>query len=601
MTMTMRKRALFIFTLFLLGFGGANAIEKPPRTDVALLSEASAVKPGDTILLGVHFKLEKGWHIYWKVSGDSGYPTRVKWSLPEGITVSDLLWPRPKTFKEAGDIITYGYKDETALLAQLTVPQNWPVGKPIVIKARVDWLICEVACLPDNRDLMIRLPVERETIYSVTDKPLLEHFVNQVPSTEEEQEILAPAPSLSIFVALLFAFLGGLLLNIMPCVLPVLSIKALRLLKQSENNRRDVFIESLCYVGGVLLSFLIMAATVIVLKNVGQNIGWGFQFQEPRFLLVLTLLVFGFGLSLFGVYEFTVFLPTNITRLTQHGHKWGSFWEGILATALATPCTAPFLGAALGFAFSQSAPIITLFFGVIGLGLALPYLLLAVSPGWVRFLPKPGDWMETFKQAMGFPLMATAIWLVWVLGQQTNHSAVIGTLSLLLLLTVGLWALGKWATPLHPPRRRWALRILLLLIIMPAYLLLVERPINTMATTSAQQKWETYSSERVDAELKKGNAVFVDFTADWCLTCQLNKRTVLHSSAITTAFKEHGIVPLIADWTRRDDDITRVLKSLNRSGVPVYALYTPGAARPVLFPELLTEKIVLDAVQNIPR
>jgi thiol:disulfide interchange protein len=569
----------------------------PPEMRVDVISEATQVKPGETVLIGVHFHIEELWHIYWKTAGDSGIPTTIRWTVPNGVTVSDLRWPEPHVFDEEGDIRTAGYKDETVLLAALTIPTNWPAGKAVDIKADAKWLVCKVACVPGGASAQKKLLVGADRINNDAESAILQEYLKKVPSAEVEARIVAqlkhetPAASVNFGLALLFAFIGGLLLNVMPCVLPVLSIKVFRLLKHKDQPRNELVTESLTYAAGVLLSFALLAGVVIFLKSIGQEIGWGFQFQEPRFVIALAGILFVSGLVLAGGYEFSVWLPASVSNKVSRGGPLGALWDGFLATLLATPCTAPFLGVALGFSFSQPPLIIFLFFVVIGVGLALPYVLFALLPGTTRILPKPGTWMEVFKELMGFPLLGTAIWLLWILGQQQGPSVVASTLVFFLILSLALWGTKRWTAR----SGRW----FFILLVVVTYMAAVEPLLQTSTTASrkTEGRWKPYSAAAVKEELANGKTVFVDFTADWCLTCQLNKR-VLHSDAAVKAFDETGVVTMLADWTSRSEEITHTLRSFGRSGVPVYALYTPGQSSPTLLPELLTESVLVDALKK---
>ncbi len=594
----MKSHLKWIAGLFLL----AGPLAAVPQSDAPemrtdLIAEVTQAKPGDTVLIGIHINIEELWHIYWKTPGDAGIPTTVKWILPKGVTVSDLRWPEPHVFTEEGDIRTAGYKNEVILLAALTIPANWPSGKPVDIKADVKWLVCKVACLPGGASVTKRLETGASAVAHEREATLLKEFLEKVPTAEMEEKIVAslqsaPESAIGFGLALLFAFLGGLLLNIMPCVLPVLSIKVFRLVKHKDQPRAQLVTESLMYAVGVLLSFAALAGVVVFLKSIGQEIGWGFQFQEPRFVIALAAILFVSGLVLASGYEFSVWLPASFSSKLSQGGAAGALWDGFLATLLATPCTAPFLGAALGFSFSQPPLIVFIFFLVIGAGLALPYVLFALIPGTTRFLPKPGGWMEIFKELMGFPLLGTSIWLLWVLGQQQSGLVVTSTLVFFLILALALWGTKRWSARSG--------RLFFIALVIVTYMVSVEPLLQSRGSTEtasgARSAWPAYSSDSVDEQLAQGKMVFVDFTADWCLTCQLNKR-VLHSAAVDRAFKNANVVPMVADWTNGDEAITKTLRKLGRSGVPVYVLYVPGQA-PVLLPELLTEKILIDALQT---
>ncbi len=432
----------------------------------------------------------------------------------------------------------------------------------------------------------------------------------------------------SLLKFLLFAFIGGLILNVMPCVLPVVSLKVMSFVRQAGEEPGRVFRLGLSFAGGVLASFAVLAAVVIGLKLAGAQVGWGFHMQEPRFVIVMTGVVFALGLSLFGVWE--IGLPGAATNkldgATRREGYGGAFFNGVLATALATPCTAPVLGAALGFAFSQPPAVIMLFFLTIGAGLAFPYVLLALNPGWLRFLPRPGHWMDTFRQTMGFLLMATVVWLVWVLGGQIGPDGVALTLGFLLMVGVACWLLGKGFDYQASVARRRVSVAAALALVLGGYWLMPERYIRFMsgagATAAAMAQvtpqttpaateqapavdaagqilWQPFSVERVEQLAAGGRTIFLDFTADWCVTCKVNEAGALASTAVREAFAEHHVAAVKGDWTRRDPTIGRVLSYFERSGVPLYVVFP--ADRPqdyIVLSELLTPQAVVGAIEK---
>ncbi len=410
------------------------------------------------------------------------------------------------------------------------------------------------------------------------------------------------APPLPLWWALLLALLGGALLNLMPCVFPVLSMKALGILQMLGTDRRVVRGQALAYTGGILVSFWILAGLLIGLRYTGQQIGWGFQLQSPRFLLVLAALLFFLGLNLLGIFE----LGIGMTRLGQlgvnrHGYA-GAFATGILATVVATPCTAPFMGTAVGFALSQPPVTALLIFSCLGLGLALPYVLLLWIPGLGRLLPRPGAWMETFKQLMGFLLFVTVLWLAWVLGGQAGADAVVALLAGLLLIGLAAWVLHRFEP------WRFAPIIAALLVgggaAIPGFFLarpqLAENTSGAVRNGSEDLPWEPFSSERLAAYRRAGTPVFVDFTADWCVSCKVNERLVLRSSAIRARMATLGVVAMKADWTHEDPIITQALQSFGRSGVPLYVIYGRDSnARAKVLPAVLSTSIVLEALDAL--
>ncbi len=390
--------------------------------------------------------------------------------------------------------------------------------------------------------------------------------------------VVAP-PSLGLALALAFAFVGGLLLNLMPCVLPVLGIKVLGLAKQRSGRAH-----ALLYVMGVVTSFLGLAGLLVALKSAGVALGWGFQLQSPAFIAALAFLFFGLALNLSGVFELGWLAPQ--TRLA-HPHA-DAFFTGVLAVVVASPCTTPFMGAAMGFAFLESAQTAFFVFAALGIGMALPYAVLAWRTEWLRWLPKPGAWMVRLKQFLAFPLYGTVIWLAWVLGMQAGLDAVVRLLGGLLALGIAAWLAGSM------PRARLAALVLAIV----AVAAVVPSTRTSPEPLRSEGMWEPWSNERLAALSVQGKSAFVDFTAAWCITCQVNKKLVLSDAVVERAFRDKGVTLLRADWTREDPEITRALADLGRNGVPVYVLYVPGQP-PRLLPELLTREAVIAALADL--
>ncbi len=620
---------LWVCLIWALGGPALGLAETPPDIKCSLVSNYGAVSPGQTFSLALQIKIPPGWHIYWKTSGDAGLPTQIDLKLPKDIRLTEWKWPRPEIFQEAGGITTIGYANEVLLGAEGVIPKTWPIDNSIEINGTVSWLACKKSCIPGSQEFKTSISVGKDGKLFPEGAALVARAEKHFLALEEEPSILkeyeelkssmeivsqigsaGESKHISPLLALLFAFLGGLLLNIMPCVLPVLSLKAIRIIRQGENAPSENWRQSVLYFAGVMLSFTVLAGLVAGLKWGGQEIGWGFQFQEPRFLIFMTGVVFGFGLTFFGLYEFSFAPPGNLEKITRKESWMGPFGEGLLATLLATPCTAPFLGPAIGFSFSQPGLIIFLFFWMIGFGFAFPFLLLAAVPQWTRYLPKPGRWMETLKKIMGFPLIGTGIWLLWILSRLAPWDAVKGTIMLLGIIALVLWGLSLGAGPGQPAKRKWTLWILGIFLILGAYFRLVEPSLKKIEKLEKGEaappilkggvSWEPFSVEAFKKALDEKTTIFVDFTADWCLTCQLNEKGVLRSPKITAAFREHGVRAFRADWTNRSEHLTQIMRRLGRSGVPVYVYFKNGdAANPIILPEILTEKAVLRPLQDI--
>ncbi len=396
----------------------------------------------------------------------------------------------------------------------------------------------------------------------------------------------SPESSLGLLPALALALLGGLILNLMPCVFPVLSIKALALVKQGDHKA-----EGLAYTAGVLLSFAALAAVLIALRAGGQQVGWGFQFHSPVFVGVVAYLLFLVGLNLSGLFDIGGSFTGVGTSLASRQGLAGSFFTGVLAAVVATPCTAPFMGAALAFALSQPALVMLAVFLALGLGLALPFLVLAFWPAAQRWLPRPGLWMDTFKQALAFPMYAAVVWLLWVLAQQAGPDGVALTLGGLLLIAFGLW----WRRVSGSPVVGTAAAVIGIALALALTTGL--RPVEG-APAAASATHEVYSAERL-AELRAQNKpVFVNMTAAWCISCLVNERVALSRPEVQQAFAQGGVAYLKGDWTREDPAITAVLKAHGRSGVPLYLYYAPGAAEAQVLPQILTPGLVIEAISS---
>jgi thiol:disulfide interchange protein len=405
--------------------------------------------------------------------------------------------------------------------------------------------------------------------------------------------------------AVALAFVGGMILNLMPCVFPVLFIKGLALVESSRHHETRIRAHGLVYALGILVSFWAVVALLLGLRAGGRHLGWGFQFQSPGFVAVMALLLFFLGLSLAGMFEIGLTVTSAGSGLAaRHGYA-GSFFTGVLAVIVATPCTAPFMGAAIGFALAQNAATALAVFTALGLGLAAPYLLLTLNPAWMRLLPRPGAWMEVLKQATAVPIFATVIWLVWLFASSAGFDALSALLAAFLLLAIAGWILGRW------PARRvssvFATAVIALAVATPLYTLwkFPASDANTAraASGSNHEGWQPYSRAAIEQYRAQGRPVFVDFTARWCLSCQVNERAVLDRPDVRRRLRDSGIVLVRADWTRHDADIAEALSELGRSGVPTYVLYLPQQP-PLILSELLTPSIVfgaLDQVQSRPK
>lgn len=407
-------------------------------------------------------------------------------------------------------------------------------------------------------------------------------------------ESSASADLLGVLQAIGFALIGGLILNVMPCVLPVISLKIFGFVKDAGEHPEKAFRLALAFSAGILSCFALLAVIVSILRGVGAEVGWGFQFQDYRFVLGIACLVFAFALNLFGVFELTVSARATggLAKLAAGSGYGGAFFQGAFATILATPCTAPFLGTASAFAFTQPAWATFLIFFSVGIGMALPYLLLAIQPKWLRFLPKPGEWMVRLKQVLGFLLLATLLWLSWIVGRLRGVDGMVELGGLLLIIGILAWIKGAFWTPVSSSRSR------VLAAAAMAAVLVIAIGSYTFVTAPSQLPWQAFSQQSLDSALQSGRPIFVDFTADWCLSCKANERFALDSATVRQAFVQHGVVVLRADWTHGDPEITQILKEHGRAGVPMYLFYPGGKDRPPLvLPELISSQTVLDALK----
>jgi thiol:disulfide interchange protein DsbD len=396
----------------------------------------------------------------------------------------------------------------------------------------------------------------------------------------------------------------------MPCVFPVLFIKGLSLVQSGGEERHKLRTHGFVYAAGILVSFWVLVALLLGLRSAGSHLGWGFQFQSPVFLSLMAALLFFLGLSLAGQFEIGLTLTSAGGSLAQKQGYTGSFFTGVLAVIVATPCTAPFMGVALGYALAQSSLVTFAVFTALALGLAAPYVALTLQPAWTRILPRPGAWMEVLKQAVSVPIFGTVIWLAWVIANAYGAAVLAALLCSFLLLAIAGWFLGRW------PAKRWATTISALIVaaavalmsfnahlteaqVTPGFANGPDRPLSLRLDPGAG--WQPWSAEAVSKYQSQGRPVFVDFTASWCLSCQVNERVALGTSDVRKAFADANVVLMRADWTRYDDNITRTLNSFGRSGVPTYVLYVPGETQPHILPEVLTPGIVTNALAQLPR
>jgi thiol:disulfide interchange protein len=415
---------------------------------------------------------------------------------------------------------------------------------------------------------------------------------------------------MDLLVILFLAFAGGIILNLMPCVLPVLSLKIFDFVQRAGNKRGHLLAHGLAFTAGTLLSFWVLAGLLMILRQAGYGLGWGFQLQSPAFLVILSSFFLFFALHLFGVFEMG-YLFTRLRRGDENKGLGGSVLAGVTATIVATPCTGPFMGTALAYGFTQSNLVSFLVFTFLALGVAFPYLMLSLAPGLARFLPKPGAWMEHLKQFMGFPLLATVVWLAWVFGRQTGIDAMAMLLVLLVAAGLAAWVLGKWMALQHPGHIRLTAALIALAIFAPTLTWVLagvqtkpgsvssstmEAPLSEVVPGPGSITWRKFTPETLAALRAEGRAVFIDFTADWCITCKVNERVALSKPEVSAAFEEKGIVALKADWTNSDEVVTKALEGYGRNSIPLYVYYPAGQGDYKLLPQVLTPGGVVNAL-----
>ena len=569
------------------------ASSEPFRGDhmtARLIVAEDGVREGAASLsAGLDVELEAGWHTYWREPGEVGLPPELDWSQSENVAGVELMFPRPIRFT-AFDIEQVGYEDE--VVYPLRVALERP-GEPATLRANATVLVCREVCIPEVFSLALDLSagggVDREAAARIA------RFAETVGELPSDAIAVSAARSLALYAAL--AFLGGFILNFMPCVLPVLAIKLGSAIRSQQDGRRRIRMGFLASAAGVMAFVLGLAAVLAALKASGALVGWGMQFQSPLFLTFVVVLLGVFAASMFGLFE--IRLPSALNArmgslgsggsATGAGSGYaGDFATGAFAALLATPCSAPFLGTAVAFALAGGAVETFVVFAALGLGLALPYLLVAVFPALVRLLPRPGRWMETLRLVLGAALAATALWLLWVLAGVAGWAV-----ALLVGIAVAL-AMALAALPVgRIPWRGAAATALLLAAFAAPSLLAAPAPRDV-----SDHIWTAFDADGIGREVARGRTVFVDVTADWCLTCKVNKSAVLSLADVEAALSGDAIVAMRADWTRPNEAILRYLKRNRRSGIPFNAVYGPGAPEGIVLSELLTRGAVLGAIER---
>ena len=642
-----------IFSVLLLfSFFGSAEIVDTGHARISLIKDHSDFVPGTSINIGLKVSMDKGWHTYWRNPGDSGGPIEIVWDLPKGFSVSDIKWPLPEKI-EYPPLMTYGYEDFVIYPMVLSIPADYSDD---YFEMNADILICADVCIPESgkissnlldiesdsliyewlesvpskslpittslndNNLEIKFTFEKEIkeIYFFPDennsidysskqnfyKKDDGYFLSIKLFNDEFQNVSGVLDidgtgynvsngkfedfneeGLSLITALIFALIGGLILNLMPCVFPVISLKVLSFVSMGGSSPRKIRNHALVFTVGVIASFMLIALTIVLLKQAGNFVGWGFQLQSPLIVGLLSLVMVFISLVLITDNSF----GESLTKLGNIGGSengyYSSFLTGVLAVVVASPCTAPFMGAALGYALIQPSGETVPIFLSLSLGFSLPYLLLAANPKLIDFLPKPGDWMVTLKEFFAFPMLATALWLLWVFSLQVNQILVIFLLIGWLLLALNFWIFQKDYKTINK------VIFLGISIFSMIYFLPETEEIETEKNIIIGSATEWY--EGIEDDLRnKNQPYFINFTAAWCITCQSNEITAFSKDGFKSLLEEKNIEYIKADWTNRNDAITRSLKKYGRSGVPFYVYWEPGFENPKILPAILTDQII---------
>lgn len=568
--------------------------EKVDPLKVALMSEVKAAAPGQSFKVAVKLEHAPHWHSYGKTLPEDviGKPTRLIWTLPAGWEAEDLPWPDTHAVPSTDGKMSIGYDGVVYLPALIKPAPGAAVGSEAEIQVTVDALVCDPSnCMPVKPDASLKIKVASAAEIDPANAAVFpaekKAAASAQPDASEDASSKAGGGH-GTGVLLLFAFIGGLILNIMPCVFPVLGIKVMGVVQQAGEHKAKVKMHGLAYTAGVLVSFWALAGLVIALGK-----GWGFQLQSPFFVFGLACFFLIFSLNMAGVFEIGASAVGVGAELQSKQGLSGSFFSGLLATVVATPCSAPFLGPALGFAVTLPAPLALGFFTVIALGLASPFLLLSFAPGLVSVLPRPGAWMESFKQGMSFLLFATVAFLIWVLAGLVKESLLQHALFGLVVIAFGCWIYGRWHLPHKPARTRMiALAFTLAAVASGLWL-------GWPSEKKGELEWAAWTPQVEQQLIDSQKPVYIDFTARWCATCQVNKR-VYKDAELKKLFRGKGVTLLKGDWTNEDPAITEALKKLGKAAVPVNVLYIPGQKEPVILPELLTVENVGEALSKLP-
>ena len=542
-------RNILLFLLFIISFSFISLAQKNSKktlvshehVSLELISSVNSIPKENNLHLGLYFKLDPGWKIYWKYPGKAGYPPGIDWVKSKNIKDLEILWPKPEEFEILG-MESLGYSKEVILPIKLIIENN---NEKLLANFDVDYLTCKKICIPFNDNLILNIPTG--------DGQVSEYgkVINQYIDKSNYLNYSSLLNPDSILLFLFIAFVGGVILNFMPCVFPVLSLKIYNVLSQQQQNINNKTIKRnfLATILGIIFSFFVLSLITVLLKSLGHSLGWGFQFQSPIFLSFMILILILFSLNLIDFFSIDIpfFFKKFLNKVINFNKKSSEFFQNFLLgsfiTILSTPCSAPFIGTALGFAFVSSNQVIFLIFFCISLGLSSPYIILATKPQILLFLPKPGLWMKKFKYFLSFLLILTAIWL--------------------------------------------------------ASVLLIQ--INAINNDSKNNNWLDFDTIKLNELVNENNIVFVDITADWCMTCFYNKKTVLDRKKVKNIFEKYDVKKMRGNLTKPNKEINKYINSYGRFGIPANVIYSPSAPQGVLLPEVLTVRNLLSTFESIKK
>ena len=542
-------RNILLFLLFIISFSFISLAQKNSEktlvshehVSLELISTVNSIPIENNLHLGLYFKLDPGWKIYWKYPGKAGYPPGIDWVKSKNIKDLEILWPKPEEFEILG-MESLGYSKEVILPIKLIIENN---NEKLLANFDVDYLTCKKICIPFNDNLILNIPTG--------DGQVSEYgkVINQYIDKSNYLNYSSLLNPDSILLFLFIAFVGGVILNFMPCVFPVLSLKIYNVLSQQQQNINNKTIKRnfLATILGIIFSFFVLSLITVLLKSLGHNLGWGFQFQSPIFLSFMILILILFSLNLIDFFSIDIpfFFKKFLNKVINFNKKSSEFFQNFLLgsfiTILSTPCSAPFIGTALGFAFVSSNQVIFLIFFCISLGLSSPYIILATKPQILSFLPKPGLWMKKFKYFLSFLLILTAIWL--------------------------------------------------------ASVLLIQ--INAINNDSKNNNWLNFDTIKLKELVNENNIVFVDITADWCMTCFYNKKTVLDRKKVKNIFEKYDVKKMRGNLTKPNKEINKYINSYGRFGIPANVIYSPSAPQGILLSELLTVRNLLSTFESIKK